>query len=513
MKYLLVTLFAALLTWSAIAQTREDLYARFTEASMNADTTAISELLTEWEKLYPDDAELYSVRANYLYLSSRNEVITLTTEEPIDGMECYEVKDSAGVKGYMYSKIQTDSVKYEAAITTLTEGIRKYPDRLDLRLGKVTLLLYANKNDHAVEEIIQAIQHSTENQNNWYYTLDVPVETDGVSFLRDCIQDYFGRFLDAEDLVSAETLIDACISMYPNDAVFISDKGTIRIVADDLPGAMEWFSKANKIAPDDMLIVYNIAIIYKMQGDIDNALKYFGIMLESGDDEYSELAKTEIEQLNSQNNQREIIPVDWKELDMIVRNDPDRVRNYVNRLSEVTLDRSLSYHDRIIAFYGQALLTNGTEQSLANEASRLYQEKDYANAFKKAKEALEINPLNLSALNIAGSSIVMLMESGDTSVTSDDAMYYFNVAMRIYNTIAITGYGNEEHPFFITTVADEYAFVRNYLEIYKIEGQALINHCDVLTLGETSQYYSDPKIYFDASLPLKKVAHLISSRP
>ena len=190
------------------------------------------------------------------------------------------------------------------------------------------------------------------------------------------------------------------------------------------------------------------------------------------------LAKTEIEQLNSQNNQREIIPVDWKEVGMIVRNDPDRVRDYVNRLSEVTLDRSLSYHDRIIAFYGQALLTDGTEQALVNEASRLYEGKDYANALKKAKEALEINPLNLSALNKAGSSIVMLMESGDTSVTSDDAMYYFNVAMRIYNTIAITGYGNEEHPFFITTVADEYAFVRNYLEIYKIEGQALINHCE-----------------------------------
>ena len=50
MKQLLITLFAALLTWSAIAQTRD---------------------------------ELYSVRANHLYQSSRNEVIMLTTEEPI----------------------------------------------------------------------------------------------------------------------------------------------------------------------------------------------------------------------------------------------------------------------------------------------------------------------------------------------------------------------------------------------------------------------------------------------
>ena len=67
----------------------------------------------------------------------------------------------------------------------------------------------------------------------------------------------------------------------------------------------------------------------------------------------------------------------------------------------------------------------------------------------------------------------------------------------------MTGLGNEEYPFCVTTVSDEYEFMRNYLELYEYEEQALIGSCDVFTLKETSEYYSDKKIYFDATRPLE----------
>ena len=508
MKRLLATLFAAVLAWSAVAQTREELYDRFQEASEMADTAAMAAVMIEWEGLYPDDAELYSVRANYYYLSSREEVIILSDKEPADGREYLEVKDSLGVKDYMYTEIQIDSSKHVAATMALAEGISRYPDRLDLRLGKVTLHLYSNENDLAVEEVIAALEHSVKNQNKWCETLDVPVESDGVAYLRDCIQDYFVHFINTDDLASAEKMIDACISIYPDEVMFLSDKGSIRYYADDQQGALEWFLMGNRIAPDDMIIVANIALIFQMQGDKDNALKYYNIMAESDDPEFSDLAKYEIQKLTAPVKQREIIPVDWKEIKKIAKKNPETIEEAVRKLSEVTLDPSITYHDRIIAFYGQALLTKGKEQSLADEASKLFSKKDYVNALDKAKKALEINPLNLTALDKAGSAIAMLMEVGDTSFTSDDAMYYFNVAMRIYNTIATTGYGNEEHPFCVTSVADEYEFMRNYLDIYRIQQQALVGMCDVFTLAETSQYYSEPKLYFDATLPLERLEGL-----
>ena len=84
--------------------------------------------------------------------------------------------------------------------------------------------------------------------------------------------------------------------------------------------------------------------------------------------------------------------------------------------------------------------------------------------------------------------------------------------MRLFNTIAMTGLGNKEHPFCITTVADEYDFMNNYLELYEFEEQALIGNCDVFTLKETSQYFSDKKLFFDATLPLERVVRALEGR-
>ena len=128
------------------------------------------------------------------------------------------------------------------------------------------------------------------------------------------------------------------------------------------------------------------------------------------------------------------------------------------------------------------------------------------NALAKAKEALAINPLNIQALDRAGRSIDELIDAGDKSYTKDDGKQFFNRAMRLFNTIAKTGLGNKEYPFCVTSVADEYEFMHNYLELYDFENQALVGHCDVFTLAKTSQYYSDKKLYFDATRPLEMLS-------
>lgn len=204
--------------------------------------------------------------------------------------------------------------------------------------------------------------------------------------------------------------------------------------------------------------------------------------------------------------QREIISMDWDVVKDIVKEAPDDVKQLVSRLSAPTIDTTLTYSDRIIAFYGQSLISNGSEDALVDEVERLFSDNKYADALVKAREALAINPLNLVALDRAGTSIALMIKSGDTSYSKDEAMQYFNRAMRIYNTIAMTGLGNKEYPFCVTTVSDEYEFMRNYLDLYEYEGQALIGFCDVFTLKETSEYYSDKKIYFDATRPLEMLA-------
>ena len=207
--------------------------------------------------------------------------------------------------------------------------------------------------------------------------------------------------------------------------------------------------------------------------------------------------------------QRDVISMDWDILKDIVKTTPDEVKELVTRMCAPTLDTTLTYNDRVIAFYGQSLLSNNKEFGEVMEMSKLFSKGDYANALLKAREALTINPLNLRALDRAGTCIALLIESGDASYSADEAKQYFNRAMRIYNTIAMTGLGNEEYPFCVTSVQDEYEFMQNYLDLYEYESQALIGSCDVFTLKETSKYYSDRKIYFDATRPLEFLTNLV----
>ena len=201
--------------------------------------------------------------------------------------------------------------------------------------------------------------------------------------------------------------------------------------------------------------------------------------------------------------QREIITMDWDVVKGIVKDNPNKVKELVERLSAPTLDTTLTYQDRIIAFYGQSLLSNGKEKTLVDDASKLYSKEEYANALAKAQDALAINPLNIRALDRAGSSIMGLIAAGDATYTKNDARQYFNRAMRLFNTIAMTGDGSKDYPFCVTSVSDEYDFMNNYLELYEFESQSLVGNCDVFILSETSKYYSNKELYFDATRPLE----------
>lgn len=202
--------------------------------------------------------------------------------------------------------------------------------------------------------------------------------------------------------------------------------------------------------------------------------------------------------------QRPIIPVDWDEIKAAVRENPQKVSELVQSLAAVQLDTALTYEDRILAFYGQSLISQDREAPLVDDLFKYYKEREFNEVLAKAEEILQINPLNIDALNIAYVSIMAMRKSGDESHSLEEGQTYYNRSMRLYNTIAKTGYGSAEYPFYVTKVSDEYNFMRHYLDLWEYNTQYLTEDCcDVFELGESSKYYDEPKIFFEASRPLE----------
>ena len=67
------------------------------------------------------------------------------------------------------------------------------------------------------------------------------------------------------------------------------------------------------------------------------------------------------------------MPVDWKKIRNEVKDNPQRVKDLVMRLSATNLDTTLTYQDRILAFYGQSFLSNDEEDGLKTD---MYKQKE-----------------------------------------------------------------------------------------------------------------------------------------
>lgn len=94
-------------------------------------------------------------------------------------------------------------------------------------------------------------------------------------------------------------MVETCPRYYPREAVFITNKGTLRHCDGDLRAALGLYLAARDIAPADMLIANNIANVYVDMGDKENALKYYHIVAGSNDEYYAEKAMQAIKELNA----------------------------------------------------------------------------------------------------------------------------------------------------------------------------------------------------------------------
>lgn len=203
--------------------------------------------------------------------------------------------------------------------------------------------------------------------------------------------------------------------------------------------------------------------------------------------------------------EREIIPVDWKEVQKVAEENPQQIKQLVSRLSANEIDTTMTWKERILAYYGQSYLTPKTEIEAGLDLDKLLRENKYEECLAGAKELLKKNPVSLKALsNAIYATMYLYRDSTKQGVISrDEARAHYQRMHRILNTIAKTGEGTEEKPFYVTAVSDEYLFMRHYLEIQNRGKQYMTEKFDVFELEETSKYYSRPKLYFEITRVLE----------
>ena len=72
--------------------------------------------------------------------------------------------------GFLGSQIYYDPDEVNKGFAKINIGIEKYPDRLDMRFGKIYTLGQVERWEDFTNEIIKTVNYSNENNNAWEWS-------------------------------------------------------------------------------------------------------------------------------------------------------------------------------------------------------------------------------------------------------------------------------------------------------------------------------------------------------
>jgi tetratricopeptide (TPR) repeat protein len=273
----------------------QDFQTDFTTYFQTNDTVNQLKVLQMWEAAKPNDAEWYTSYYNYHFTKSKRETIVMTTTEPQS--EGFVLEDSLGqVAGYLGSQIHFDRVEFNKSIVIIDKGIKRYPNRLDMRFGKIYALGQIADWDAFTTEIIKTIQYSTTNDNKWTWTNNEHIQ-DSKNFMLRSVQDYQIQLYNTEDdalLLNMRAIANEVLKYYPNHIESLSNLSVTYLLTGDYDKGIETLLRAEKISPKDYIILANIAHGYNLKQDYKKAIEYYEKVVLYGDENAIEFAKQQL---------------------------------------------------------------------------------------------------------------------------------------------------------------------------------------------------------------------------
>jgi tetratricopeptide (TPR) repeat protein len=297
MKYLLL-FFLFLLEVPLLAQSFKKQYLEYAKQQ---DTAQQLSVLQKWEKSNPEDPEMYVAYYNYFVRKSMKEVLSL---DPVQrSEESISVMDSATqTVGYLNSMIIYQEDILKQGFNYINQGIARYPTRLDMRLGKVYMLGKVEDFESFSREIIQTIHYADSIKHKWLWSENKAAK-DPKNLLLNAVQDYVKVLYDTQDhglLENMKQISNTVLLYNPNHVESLSNIAIVHLLDQEYDQALVLLLKALELAPQDYIVLGNIAQAYKLKGDKKNAIKYYELVIEYGEEGAKEYAKEQIEMMNDE---------------------------------------------------------------------------------------------------------------------------------------------------------------------------------------------------------------------
>ena len=193
-------------------------------------------------------------------------------------------------------------------------------------------------------------------------------------------------------------------------------------------------------------------------------------------------------------NDKSFLDIDYKVIEKFAKNQTKDFTALVNRFNSG--DTTLTDMEVAKIYYGSYFSSDYSYKDASSELRDLMKSESYRPAFEQCKKELEKSPCSLDLLLKAYTCANHLGES--------KALYSIQIE-QIVEVILSSGDGrSEKSAFKVLEVSDEYCIIYGIFGL-NLKQQALVGHCDQMTVYEDDAPDETFDIFFDVSLHL---AHL-----
>lgn len=293
MKRILLTFLSAVMLLPLSAQTkteREDYLDRYQllVSKLGAAGVGVETLLQRWEKDYPEDTDMLLGQFSYYLTKSQSSSIeVIDAQKYLGNAPTLTLKDTLGNDVNYFQVVSYDDELFGKATRAIEKAIELNPDRLDLRLFKISSLIGYEKDspDMALAGLKALIDYNGHSHPVWEYP---DVETSDELF-PSVMQEYcyaFFKIGTPHCFEAFRELSEKMLVYYPGNPAYMTNLGSYYLVyKHDSKAALKMYNKVLKKNPDDYTAVKNCVLLARSEKNVKLEKKYLPMLVRVTPDE------------------------------------------------------------------------------------------------------------------------------------------------------------------------------------------------------------------------------------
>lgn len=234
-----------------------------------------SELLRQWDIAKPEEADRFGAYFNYYLTLAQKEY--QSTDSGNNNCYTYLLEGAKGKKEASFCiRVLLKASLLSSGFRYLDSGITKFPDRLDLRLGKSYMLLSTENYPAFIEELNAIFREAKRNKDTWYWERDEKLHTP-MLILYQSIQSYILQMMERDKSVAPyiRQTAELGLKYYPKEIDLYSNLSSSFMIEGKAKDALKIMLKAEKLEPANAMVLNNIAHIYLKMNNKKKAISYY----------------------------------------------------------------------------------------------------------------------------------------------------------------------------------------------------------------------------------------------